>query len=246
MKLGSMQSPSRARSRQAAICLDAGALMPDSFVQCPIYQGNMPRTEQCAHEVDRLADRMKDTSREVDRARAEIGRVVSRRDRVDRTSQYDVDRFNSDLRSARTVVDTAVDRHKSAVAEYNRTVERYNGLVTEIKRKCEEFCTDQRLKQEQAALAEAAAKRQRRLDQEAGRESFRVARARELHQAQRGRDIQSVSSDGRITAKVKAGWSRDHNMPCTDILIEEQGVKGHHHIVIGEDGQTLIDEWRHG
>jgi chromosome segregation ATPase len=129
--------------------------------------------------------------------------------------------------------DAANSRLKTAKAE----VERLERQCDEAKRRFQDRL--ERLKRE------APLERQRRIDQEAARSGYRASRAKELAQAQVGRD-KWTSSDGQITTKVKAGWSRDHDMPCTDVIIEVRGIKGHHHTVIDEDGRVLIDEWRHG
>lgn len=93
---------------------------------------------------------------------------------------------------------------------------------------------------------ETPLERQGRIEAEASRSPSRVAKAKELYYAQHGRDYQSGSQDSDLSTKVKAGWDRAHDMACTDILIFQRGVKGHHHIVIGENGAVFIDEWRHG
>jgi len=137
-------------------------------------------------------------------------------------------------RAVKAEFDAANGRLKAAKAEVERLEEefdavksRFNGRLDFLKR-------------------DAPLERQRRIDQEAAQAAYRVARAKELDNAQRGRDFQYGSKQSEVYTKVKAGWSREHDMPCTDILIFQQGIKGHHHIVIGENGQVFIDEWRHG
>jgi chromosome segregation ATPase len=94
---------------------------------------------------------------------------------------------------------------------------------------------------------EAPRERERRLQREASREGERLEHAmrlyREAYYSTPGRDQQGASADGKITTQVKCGWSRDHEMPCTDILIFIAGVAGHQHVVIGENGEVFTNHW---
>lgn len=94
------------------------------------------------------------------------------------------------------------------------------------------------------SLKKASGERSQRVERERAQEGFRVQRAKELANAQRGRDFQFGAKESDVQVKVKAGWDRNHDMPCTDVLIFVKGVRGHHHTVIGEDGRVFIDEWR--
>lgn len=95
---------------------------------------------------------------------------------------------------------------------------------------------------------EAPQEHERRLQAEAALKGQRLAEAmqlyRERYYAEPGRHTQGPTGDEAITTRVKSGWSRRYEMPCTDVLIFCRGVNGHHHIVIGENGQVFINKWR--
>lgn len=158
---------------------------------------------------------------------------------------------NSQIRFASNdsgAVQSAKARTKRLKTEFDEANARLKAAkieVEQLERKVEQarIAFDARL---QRLKWEAPLQRQQRIEAEASLEAHRIARAKELFYAQAGRDFQSGSKGSEVWTKVKAGWSREHDMACTDILIFQRGVKGHHHIVLGENGQVFIDEWRHG
>lgn len=65
--------------------------------------------------------------------------------------------------------------------------------------------------------------------------------ALEKANAQSGRNIWQ---ENNCEFRVKQGWSRDYERPTTDIIIYVKGEHGHHHSVIDDQGNFLINEWR--
>jgi hypothetical protein len=60
-----------------------------------------------------------------------------------------------------------------------------------------------------------------------------------------GRNFQHGNKKSNIYVAVKSGWSRDHNMPVTDIIVRDKANPGkHYHLIIGENGEDLLSEWR--
>lgn len=63
--------------------------------------------------------------------------------------------------------------------------------------------------------------------------------------AQVGRDFQFGEKGADIQVEVKSGWSRDKYLPTTDVIIRDAKIPGkHYHLVIAENGDVLIDQWR--
>ena len=69
--------------------------------------------------------------------------------------------------------------------------------------------------------------------------------AQEKYYAQVGRDYQSGDKKSDVYVTVSSGWSRDYSMPTTDLIVRDKSIRGkHYHLVIGENGEELISEWR--
>jgi len=57
--------------------------------------------------------------------------------------------------------------------------------------------------------------------------------------------FQDGSNKSDVYVKVKSGWSRDRYMPVTDVIVKDKTRPGvHYHLVLDENGNELIAEWR--
>jgi hypothetical protein len=99
-----------------------------------------------------------------------------------------------------------------------------------------------------AAYKAARAERLAREDR-AAREMARVVladlarRVFRESQKQKGRDVQFVE-DG-INVLVKNGYSRQYDEYTTDVIVTDPARRDEHlHVVFGEDGREIFNDWR--
>lgn len=94
-------------------------------------------------------------------------------------------------------------------------------------------------------LKDQSTNRRRRLGEVVLKASYYKGLAIERWNTQKGRDYQEGDRKSDIYVTVKSGWSRANDMPVTDIIVKDRANPGKHfHLVIGENGEEFIAEWR--
>jgi len=142
------------------------------------------------------------------------------------------------------------DRAKQKTArlkkEFNEASIRYKPVKEEFIKKQDEFNKAQKeFKDHLNWLKSQTEARKRRLGAVAAQSTYYEKLGLEEFHAQKGRDYQYGDKKSDVYVTVKSGWSRDKNMPVTDIIVRERPNNGkHYHLVIGENGEKLIAEWR--
>lgn len=75
-----------------------------------------------------------------------------------------------------------------------------------------------------------------------------IRRAYQENRTRRGRGKEEIQyQDGMFTVKVRSDYNRDHDCDVTNILIfprKENPNGSHQHVIIDENGNMLMNEWR--
>ncbi|MEI7689375.1 MAG: DUF1771 domain-containing protein [Candidatus Saccharibacteria bacterium] len=87
--------------------------------------------------------------------------------------------------------------------------------------------------------------RKRRLGEVAMRSGYYEKIGLEEFHTQKGRDYQYGDKKSEVYATVKSGWNNARGIIVTDIIVRDKGIPGkHYHLVVGENGEKILSEWR--